>query len=142
MIEINGKEYRNLPQQVAKNANDIEELQDHILKHCYVTTASYLGGSAREENAEYWQYQFYGTITFLTTKKINSASELKHTEAVGCVGMIEKYDDDTDVRNTTIFITWGGSASGDNTLHVVGSDKQNFEIKFSNPLDLTCRQLF
>lgn len=30
MIKINGAEYRNLPQQVAKNANDIEEIKNDI----------------------------------------------------------------------------------------------------------------
>lgn len=31
MIKINGAEYRNLPQQVAKNANDIEEIKASVV---------------------------------------------------------------------------------------------------------------
>ena len=48
MIEINGKEFRNLPQQVAKNANDIQELfkEKHLWRHEIMftgTSGTFLG---------------------------------------------------------------------------------------------------
>ena len=45
MIEINGKEYRNLPQQVAKNANDIQELykQKHLWRHLISLSSNIVG---------------------------------------------------------------------------------------------------
>lgn len=50
MIEINGKEYRNLPQQVAKNANDIEKLQKYT--NLYTTHCVKLSGSTADAQAQ------------------------------------------------------------------------------------------
>lgn len=50
MIKINGTEYRNLPQQVAKNANDIEELQKYT--NLYTTHCLKLSGSSADVEAQ------------------------------------------------------------------------------------------
>ena len=50
MIKINGAEYRNLPQQVAKNANDIAELQKYT--NLYTTHCVKLSGSTYDSEAQ------------------------------------------------------------------------------------------
>ena len=56
MIKINGNEYRNLPQQVAKNANDIEA----ITKDKTVTIYTYILSNDVDPNIH---TGFSGTIT-------------------------------------------------------------------------------
>ena len=58
MIKINGNEYRNLPQQVAKNANDIEA----ITKDKTVTIYTHILSSHVDPNVH---SQFSGTITVI-----------------------------------------------------------------------------
>ena len=58
MIKINGNEYRNLPQQVAKNANDIEA----ITKDKTVTIYTYKLTNDVDPNIH---SQFSGTITLI-----------------------------------------------------------------------------
>ena len=58
MIKINGSEYRNLPQQVAKNANDIEA----ITKDKTVTIYKYELTNDADPNIH---TQFSGTITLI-----------------------------------------------------------------------------
>lgn len=58
MIKINGNEYRNLPQQVAKNANDIEA----ITKDKTVTIYKHILTSDVDPNIH---TQFSGTITLI-----------------------------------------------------------------------------
>ena len=58
MIKINGSEYRNLPQQVAKNANDIEA----ITKDKTVTIYNHILTSDVDLNVH---TQFSGTITLI-----------------------------------------------------------------------------
>ena len=58
MIKINGSEYRNLPQQVAKNANDIEA----ITKDKTVTIYTHILTS---DVAPGVHTQFSGTITLI-----------------------------------------------------------------------------
>lgn len=50
MIKINGSEYRNLPQQVAKNANDIEKLQKYT--NLYTTHCLKISGSSADVEAQ------------------------------------------------------------------------------------------
>lgn len=50
MIKINGTEYRNLPQQVAKNANDIEKLQKYT--NLYTTHCLKISGSSADVEAQ------------------------------------------------------------------------------------------
>ena len=58
MIKINGNEYRNLPQQVAKNANDIEA----ITKDKTVTIYTY---NLTNDNDPNIHTKFSGTITLI-----------------------------------------------------------------------------
>lgn len=58
MIKINGNEYRNLPQQVAKNANDIEA----ITKDKTVTIYTYYLTNDTDPNIH---TKFSGTITLI-----------------------------------------------------------------------------
>ena len=58
MIKINGSEYRNLPQQVAKNANDIEA----ITKDKTVTIYTHILTNDVDPNVH---TQFSGTITLI-----------------------------------------------------------------------------
>ena len=58
MIKINGNEYRNLPQQVAKNANDIEA----ITKDKTVTIYTHILTNDVDPNTH---SQFSGTITLI-----------------------------------------------------------------------------
>ena len=58
MIKINGNEYRNLPQQVAKNANDIEA----ITKDKTVTIYTHILTNEVDPNIH---SQFSGTITLI-----------------------------------------------------------------------------
>ena len=58
MIKINGSEYRNLPQQVAKNANDIEA----ITKDKTVTLYTHILTNDADPNIH---TQFSGTITLI-----------------------------------------------------------------------------
>lgn len=58
MIKINGSEYRNLPQQVAKNANDIEA----ITKDKTVTLYTHILTNDKDPNIH---TQFSGTITLI-----------------------------------------------------------------------------
>ena len=58
MIKINGNEYRNLPQQVAKNANDIEA----ITKDKTVTICTYNSTNDADPNIH---TKFSGTITLI-----------------------------------------------------------------------------
>ena len=58
MIKINGNEYRNLPQQVAKNANDIEA----ITKDKKVTIYTHTLTNDVDHNQP---IQFSGTITLI-----------------------------------------------------------------------------
>ena len=58
MIKINGNEYRNLPQQVAKNANDIEA----ITKDKTVTIYTYNLTNDDDPNIH---TKFSGTITLI-----------------------------------------------------------------------------
>lgn len=50
MIKINGAEYRNLPQQVAKNANDIAELKKYT--ELYTTHCLKISGSSTDSEAQ------------------------------------------------------------------------------------------
>ena len=59
MIKINGNEYRNLPQQVAKNANDIEA----ITKDKTVTI--YTHNLTNDVDTPNVNTQFSGTITLI-----------------------------------------------------------------------------
>ncbi len=66
MIKINGSEYRNLPQQVAKNANDIEELKKaKTLYRHYIA-----GGAAAKLGSGSTLYQV--TFVFDTISNIDS----------------------------------------------------------------------
>lgn len=58
MIKINGNEYRNLPQQVAKNANDIEA----ITKDKTVTIYTHIITNDTDPNIN---TKFSGTITLI-----------------------------------------------------------------------------
>ena len=58
MIKINGNEYRNLPQQVAKNANDIEA----ITKDKTVTIYTHILTNDTDPNIH---TKFSGTITLI-----------------------------------------------------------------------------
>ena len=62
MIKINGAEYRNLPQQVAKNANDIEALKEARTLYRHYLSGGVIGkyGSS---STSYWTTFVFDTIS-------------------------------------------------------------------------------
>lgn len=87
MIKINGAEYRNLPQQVAKNANDIEELKNSTFanKSLFLVKLQY-----RDEPLEDSNDAFYGTLTFLANAdQVDDYSNLTFDNLVSVTGYVE-----------------------------------------------------
>ena len=87
MIKINGAEYRNLPQQVAKNANDIAELNRRLP---YGNSLFLVKMQYRHEPLEDSDDYFYGTLTFLlNADQIDDYSNLTFDTLFSVTGYVE-----------------------------------------------------
>ena len=86
-IEINGKVYRNLQEQVEKNKEDIEVLNQKIPdgKSLFIVKLNY-----RNEPLESSNDKFYGTLTFLLNKdQTASYSNLSFDNLLNATGYVE-----------------------------------------------------
>lgn len=86
-IEINGKVYRNLQEQVEKNKEDIEVLNQKIPdgKSLFIVKLNY-----RNEPLEASNDRFYGTLTFLVNSdQVNDYSNLTFNNLLNATGYVE-----------------------------------------------------
>ena len=86
-IEIKGKVYRNLQEQVEKNKEDIEVLDQKIPegKSLFIVKLNY-----RNEPLEASNDHFYGTLTFLVNAdQVNDYSNLTFNNLLNATGYVE-----------------------------------------------------
>ena len=86
-IEIKGKVYRNLQEQVEKNKEDIEVLNQKIPdgKSLFIVKLNY-----RNEPLEASNDHFYGTLTFLVNSdQVNDYSNLTFDTLLNATGYVE-----------------------------------------------------
>lgn len=86
-IEIKGKVYRNLQEQVEKNKEDIEVLDKKIPdgKSLFIVKLNY-----RNEPLEANSDHFYGTLTFLVNaNQVNDYSNLTFDTLLSATGYVE-----------------------------------------------------
>lgn len=86
-IEIKGKVYRNLQEQVEKNKEDIEVLNQKIPdgKSLFIVKLNY-----RNEPLEASNDHFYGTLTFLVNAdQVNDYSNLTFNTLLSATGYVE-----------------------------------------------------